>query len=76
MTTYVLTKQAKEWKGKGTHLSNVLQALQALGGKATGSAIADYCEEKKLFKDSDMEPRNAVSWVLCYAVRAGLLKAK
>jgi hypothetical protein len=29
MTTYSLTKQAREWKGKGMHATAVIQALQA-----------------------------------------------
>jgi hypothetical protein len=41
MTTYSLTKQAKEWKGKGTHATAVIQALKALDGRATGAEIAD-----------------------------------
>jgi len=76
MTTYSLTKQAKEWKGRGTHLTAVLQALKALKGEATGAAIADYVEEKKLLAGSKMDPREACSWILGYAVRLGLLKAK
>ena len=75
MTTYSLTKQAKEWKGKGTHLTAALDALKALGGSATGEAIADHVEQKKLLK-TEMDVRQAVSWVLCYAVRLGLLRAK
>ena len=75
MTTYSLTKQAREWKGKGTHLTAALEALKALGGKATGTQIADYVEEKKLLK-TEMDPRQAISWILSYAVRLDLLKAK
>jgi len=76
MTTYSLTKQAREWKGKGTHLCAVIQALKALNGKATGAEVADYVEEKKLLTSTKMDQREACSWVLCYAVRVGLLKAK
>ena len=75
MTTYILTKQAREWKGKSTHLTAALEALRALGGKATGAQIADYVEEKKLLK-TEMDVRQAISWILCYAVRLELLKAK
>jgi hypothetical protein len=50
-------------------------ALKALGGKATGAQIADYVEEKKLLK-TDMDTRQAISWILSYAVRLELLKAK
>jgi hypothetical protein len=60
---------------KGTHLVAALTALKALGGSAAGSAIADYVEEKKLLK-KEMDVREAVSWVLSYGVRVGLLKAK
>jgi hypothetical protein len=76
MTTYSLTKQAREWKGKGTHATAVIQALKALDGKATGSAIADFVEEKKLLAGSEMDQREACSWVLCYLVRTGVLRAK
>lgn len=41
MTIYSLTKQAGEWKGKGTNLKAALEALKGLGGKATGAQIAD-----------------------------------
>jgi len=75
MTIYSLTKQAKDLKGKGTHLSAALDAPKALGGKATGAAIADHVEENKLLK-TDMDVREAASWVPCYAVRLDLLKAK
>jgi hypothetical protein len=76
MTTYLLTKQAKEWKGKGSHATAAIEALKALGGKATGSAIADYVEEKKLLAGSKMDPREAVSWVLSYLVRTEVLKSR
>ena len=76
MTTYSLTKQAKEWKGKGTHATAVIQALKALDGKATGAAIADYVEEKKLLASTKMDQREACSWVLCYLVRIGVLRAR
>ena len=75
MTTYSLTKQAREWKGKGTHLTAALEALKALGGKATGAQIADYVEEKKLLK-TEMDVRQAISWILSYAVRLDLLKSR
>jgi hypothetical protein len=75
MTTYSLTKQAREWKGRGTHLKAALEALKALGGKATGTQIADYVEEKKLLKTA-MDTRQAISWILSYAVRLDLLKAR
>jgi hypothetical protein len=75
MTQYSLLKAGKNWNGKGTHLSSVLAALSALGGKATGKAVADYVEEKKLLK-TDMDVREAVSWALCYAVRLDLVSAK
>jgi hypothetical protein len=66
MTTYSLTKQARECKGRGTHLTAALEALKAVGGKTTGTQIADYVEEKKLLKTAmdtpaghllDYEPR-------------------
>ena len=76
MTTYSLTKQAREWKGKGTHATVVIAALKALGGKATGSEVADYVEEKRLLESTKMDQREACSWVLCYLVRTGVLKAK
>jgi hypothetical protein len=44
MTIYSLTKAAREWKGRGTHLTAALEALKGLGGKATGAQIADYVE--------------------------------
>ncbi len=40
-----------------------------------GAQIADYVEEKKLLK-AEMDVRQAVSWILSYAVRPDLLKAK
>ena len=78
MTTYSLLKAGKEWKTrkKGTHLDSALTALKVLGGKATGAAIADYVEQEGLLKGSEMDPREAISWVLCYAVRLELLSAK
>jgi hypothetical protein len=77
MTTYSLLKAGKEWKTrkKGTHLDSALTALKALGGKATGTQIADYVEEKKLLK-TEMDTRDAISWILCYAQRLGLISAK
>jgi len=72
---YSLTKQAREWRGRGTHLTAALEALKGLGGKATGAQIADYVEEKKLLK-TEMDTRQAISWILSYAVRLDLLKAK
>jgi hypothetical protein len=63
MTIYSLTKQAGEWKGKGTNLKAALEALKGLGGKATGAQIADYAEEKKLLK-TEMDVRQAISWTL------------
>jgi len=75
MTTYSLTKQAREWKGRSTHLTAALEALKALDGKATGAQIADYGEEKKLLK-TEMDTRQAISWILSYAVRLDLLRAK
>jgi hypothetical protein len=58
MTQYSLLKAGKEWKArrKGTHLDTAIAALKALGGKATGSQIADYVEEKKLLAGSEMDP--------------------
>jgi hypothetical protein len=78
MTTYSLLKAGKEWKArkKGTHLDSALAALKALGGKATGKEIADYVEEKRLLAGSEMDTREAVSWILGYAVRLVLLSAK
>jgi hypothetical protein len=77
MTTYSLLKAGKVWqtKKKGTHLDAALTALKALGGRATGKAIADYVVEQKLLK-TDMDVREAISWVLCYAVRLELIRAK
>ena len=76
MTTYSLTKQAKEWKGKGTHATAVIEALKKLGGTATGSEIADHVESKKLLASTKMDQREACSWVLCYLVRTGVLRAR
>jgi hypothetical protein len=69
MTTYRLLKAGRNWKGKGTHLSAALKELEALNGRATGKEIADYVEEKKLLAGSEMDTREAVSWILGYAVR-------
>jgi hypothetical protein len=75
MSIYSLTKQAREWKGRGTHLTVALEALKGLGGKTTGAQIADYVEQKKLLK-TEMDVRQAISWILSYAVRVDLLKFK
>lgn len=69
MTTYNLTKAGREWKGKGTHATAVIEALEALKGKATGAAIADYVVEKKLLAGSKMDEREACSWVLPWCER-------
>jgi hypothetical protein len=50
--------------------------LKALDGRATGKAIADYVGEKKLLAGSEMDPREAVSWILSYLSRTGVLKSK
>ncbi len=76
MTIYSLTKQAKEWKGKGMHATAVIQALKALDGRATGAEIADFVEAKKLLTSTKMDQREACSWVLCYLVRTGVLRAR
>jgi hypothetical protein len=60
MTIYGLTKQTREWKGRGTHLTAALEALKGPGGKATRAQIADYVEEKKLL-ETEMDVRQAIS---------------
>lgn len=54
----------------------MILALKALNGKATGAAIADYVEEKKLLVSTKMDQREACSWVLCYLVRTGVLRVR
>ena len=71
---YTLTTSGKEFSGKGTHAVAALNALKELGGKATGSAIADYVTEKKLLAETKMDPRKATSWILSYLVRLKVLK--
>jgi len=74
MTNYSLTKAGKEWKGRGTHLTAVLEALKKLGGKAAGAEIAAYVEKHGLLKSTKMDQREACSWILSHAVRIGILR--
>lgn len=71
---YTLTAAGQKFSGKGTHAQAALSALKELGGKATGSAIADYVTEKELLESTKMDPRKATSWILSYLVRLEVLK--
>lgn len=71
---YTLTAAGQKFSGKGTHAVAALTALKELGGKATGSAIADYITEKKLLAETKMDPRKATSWIVSYLVRLEVLK--
>jgi len=62
-------------KGPGTHLTAALEALKRRGGMATGAQIADYVEEKKLLK-TEMDTRQAISWVLCLRGSPGLAQSE
>lgn len=73
MTVYT---QVKEYRGEGEHALAVLKALNQLGGKASGTEIADVVEKKHWLRHTKMEVRQACSWILGYLVREKVLRAR
>jgi hypothetical protein len=72
---YSLTAAGKKATFKeGTHAAVALEALKALGGKATTGQLIAYVEEKKLLK-TDMAVAKAIGWIVSYLLRQEVLKA-
>ena len=78
MNQYSLLKAGRDWKTrkKGTHLDSLLTALKALDGKANVEQLTKFCDQRRMFRNSEMDTAEALRWVAAYAVRLGLLSAK